>query len=156
MEKTFVPLTIGGGLRSLKQVQECFKIGADKILFNSAIKENKKLINSSVTKFGSQAVIIGIDFKKYGKDYHSFINNGKNKFLDIKKHLQIAETLKCGEIFLCSMDQDGTGFGFEKNVLLKYNLNLPLVLSGGAGNPRHFESVIFEKKNFWFNDWKFI
>ena len=146
MEKTFVPLTVGGGLSSISQVQECFKIGADKIILNSAIKDNKKLFKDCVIKFGSQAVIMGIDFKKSGTKFYSYINNGKNKFLEIEKHLNIAKKLKCGEIFLGSIDRDGTGFGFEKNVIEVFKLNIPLVLSGGAGKPNHFEDIIFDKK----------
>jgi cyclase len=146
MEKTFVPLTIGGGLTNLKQVQDCFKIGADKIILNSVIKKNQKFIKSCVNKFGSQAVLIGIDFKKEGNNFFSYLDNGKNKFIEVSKHLKIVNKLKCGEVFLVSMDQDGTGFGFEKRVIELYNLNIPLVLGGGAGNPEHFRQIIFEKK----------
>ena len=73
MKKTFIPLTIGGGLRTMTQVNECFKIGADKIILNSSIKENKNLIKLCVEKFGSQAVILGIDFKEHNNEFYSYV-----------------------------------------------------------------------------------
>jgi imidazole glycerol-phosphate synthase subunit HisF len=146
MEKTFVPLTIGGGLRNLSQVLECFKIGADKIILNSSLKDNNLFVKTCVNKFGSQAVIAGVDFKKNGTKFYSYTNNGQNKFCEIKKHLSIIKRLKCGEIFLGSIDKDGTGFGFENDILKEYNFKIPLVLSGGAGNSAHFINVISDDK----------
>ena len=142
MKKTFVPLTIGGGLRNLSQVLECFKIGADKIILNSSLKDNNLFVKTCVNKFGSQAVVAGVDFKKNGTKFYSYTNNGQNKFCEIKKHLSIIKRLKCGEIFLGSIDKDGTGFGFENDILKEYSFKIPLVLSGGAGNSAHFINVI--------------
>tara|TARA_B100000787_G_scaffold169982_1_gene163263 strand:- start:2333 stop:3100 length:768 start_codon:yes stop_codon:yes gene_type:complete len=143
MRKTFVPLTIGGGLRNLSQVLECFKIGADKIVLNSAIADNSSFVKNCVNKFGSQAIIAGVDFKIQESKYYSYINNGQKKYLELNKHFKIIKKLKYGEVFLTSIDKDGTGFGFEKDVLKNYNLKMPLVLSGGAGNAEHFLDIIF-------------
>ena len=146
MKKTFLPLTIGGGLRKMSQVKECFKIGADKVLLNSSIDKNEKLLKSISDIFGRQALILGVDVKKINGEYFSFINNGTKKYKNLKEHLKKINKLKCGEVFLTSIDRDGTGFGFDENILKSYNLEIPVIISGGAGKPEHFYKLIKEKK----------
>jgi len=155
MKKTFIPLTIGGGLTNLDQVDECFKLGADKIVLNSSIKNNSNLINQCSKKYGAQAVSIGIDFRKLSNvnnnnksKYFSFINNGNDKFMSLNKHIKLIKKLNFGELMLTSIDMDGTGFGFDYKVLelLDESIKFPILLSGGAGKPEHFEELIKNKK----------
>lgn len=155
MKKTFIPLTIGGGLTNLEQIDECFELGADKIILTSAVKTYPDLINSCSSKYGAQAVSVGIDFKKIyvgnkNKEsyYFSYINNGKDKFMSLNEHIKFIKRFKFGELIMTSIDMDGTGFGFDKNVLklLDNKIRFPIVLSGGAGKPQHFEELIKNKK----------
>jgi cyclase len=117
MKNTFIPLTIGGGLRNLSQVNECFAIGADKILLNTAIRKDKKFVKDCIKKFGSQAILCGIDFKLEKDNFYTYTGNGKEKFFSLKKHITLAKNIKIGELFLTSIDRDGTGFGYEKKFL---------------------------------------
>ena len=155
MKKTFIPLTVGGGLTNLDQIDECFKLGADKIVLNTSIKNNPNFINQCSKKYGAQAVSIGIDFRKLTNakndnkfNYFSFVNNGKDKFLSLNEHIKLIKKLNFGELMLTSIDMDGTGFGFDSRVLdlLDKSINFPILLSGGAGKPEHFEQLIKEKK----------
>tara|TARA_A100001015_G_C15037390_1_gene737185 strand:- start:3471 stop:4247 length:777 start_codon:yes stop_codon:yes gene_type:complete len=145
MKKTFIPLTIGGGLRSLGNVSECFKIGADKILLNTSISD-KNFVKKCVKKYGSQAIICGIDFKFEKRKYFSYVANGTKKYLEVKDHVKIANSLKFGEIFLTSIDRDGTGFGYDNGIIKNLDIKTPIVLGGGAGKSEHLETLIIDKK----------
>ncbi len=145
MKKTFIPLTIGGGLRSLGNVSECFKIGADKILLNTSISD-KNFVKKCVKKYGSQAIICGIDFKFEKRKYFSYVANGTKKYLEVKDHVKIANSLKFGEIFLTSIDRDGTGFGYDNGIIKNLDIKIPIVLGGGAGKSEHLETLIINKK----------
>ena len=149
MKKTFIPLTIGGGLTQIYQVDECFKLGADKILFNSILSKNINLIKNCTKKYGAQSVSIGIDFKfDDKKKYYSYIDNGNKSFLKLDNHLKLIKKINFGELILTSIDKDGTGFGFDEKVLnlLKEKSKYPILLSGGAGKPEHFEQLIKNRK----------
>ena len=146
MKKTFIPLTIGGGLRNLSQVNDCFAIGADKILLNTAIRKDKKFVKNCVKKFGSQAILCGIDFKLEKNNFYTYTNNGKEKFCLLSEHISLAKKLKFGELFITSIDRDGTGFGYESRILKYLNVNFPIVLGGGCGNSSHFEKLILKEK----------
>ena len=113
MKKTFIPLTIGGGLRNLSQVNDCFAIGADKILLNTAIRKDKKFVKDCIKKYGSQAVLCGIDFKLEKDNFYTYTENGKEKFSSLKTYFISKKYENC-ELFLTSIDRDGTGFGYEK------------------------------------------
>tara|TARA_B100000674_G_scaffold495568_1_gene523360 strand:+ start:115 stop:909 length:795 start_codon:yes stop_codon:yes gene_type:complete len=155
MRKTFIPLTIGGGLTNLDQVDECFKLGADKVVLNTSIKSNPNLIYECSKKYGAQAISIGIDFRKLNNsknnnkfNYFSFINNGNDKFMSLNEHIKLIKKFNFGELMLTSIDMDGTGFGFDYKVLelLDKSIKFPILLSGGAGKPEHFEELIKNKK----------
>lgn len=155
MRKTFIPLTIGGGLTNLGQIDECFELGADKIILTSAVKTCPELIDKCSRKYGAQAVSVGIDFKKIDlinknkkSCYFSYINNGKDKFMSLNEHIKLIRKFKFGELMMTSIDMDGTGFGFDKDVLKIFDnkIRFPILLSGGAGKPLHFEELIGNKK----------
>jgi imidazole glycerol-phosphate synthase subunit HisF len=150
MKRTFIPLTIGGGLTKINQIEKCFDLGADKVLLNSVLSSNPNLIKICSSKYGAQAVSIGIDFKFNNsvKNFFSFINNGETQFLTIRDHLKLLDKFDFGELVLTSVDKDGTGFGFDDKILkfFRKGTKVPILLSGGAGKPEHFESLIENKK----------
>lgn len=144
-KQIFIPFTVGGGIRSLEDMQRLLKAGADKIAINSAAVKNPSLIKEASGYFGSQCVVVAIDAKFVDGDYYVFINAGKKntgiKLSDWSKH---AEELGAGEILLTSMDADGTQNGFDIGMtkLVAKNLSIPVIASGGAGaDSRHFVDV---------------
>jgi len=132
-----VPLTIGGGIKSLMDVDEILKSGADKISINTSALENPNLIKEIVKKYGSQQVVLSVDFKNINNEMYCFKNCGKIqtnvKLLD---WIIEAQKLKVGEIIICSIDHDGTMKGYDLDALkkiMKY-VEIPLIISGGAGS----------------------
>ncbi len=143
MKETFVPLTIGGGLDTLDQVKQCFEFGADKVLFNSSIIENPSMVEQCIEKYGAQAVVASVDFISSSNGYISRLFNGQNDGLRIEKHLQIINELGVGEVIINSIDKDGTGMGFDMNLIKQCeNVMAPLIVAGGAGKPEHFSEVL--------------
>jgi cyclase len=144
IRKTFIPVTLGGNIYCIEQVKKCFEIGADKIIITSGIT-NKDLIKKIISTYGSQALICGIDIKVENKKIFSYIKNGEIKFMELNQHINLAKKLKFGELFINSIDKDGTGTGFLDPNIINNKLNLPLIWSGGAGKSEHFE--ILKNKN---------
>lgn len=144
IKKTFIPVTIGGSIDNFSQVKKCFGIGADKIIITSQII-NKKLINEVVDTYGSQALICGIDVRHDKKKLYTYLNNGNKKFLEFSKHVKLAKKMKFGELFINSIDKDGTGTGFLDPKYIIGNSGIPIIWSGGAGKPEHF-SILKDKK----------
>lgn len=147
-QRVFIPVSAGGKISKMDQVESLFKNGADKIVFNSTIFKNLDLVKKVILKYGSQSVISSIDFKKTDKSIDVYINNGLLKTeLNLEDYIRSLQTLKIGEIYLNSIDRDGTGFGYDLETIKKYNslIKLPLIISGGAGNGSHFiEGLKFE------------
>jgi len=141
-ENCFMPIAAGGGIRSMDHAYKILNSGADKIIVNTPLVTQPKLVRSLVQTFGSQCVIASIDFKKYddGK-IEVFIDNGSKKIdQSLEEAVKNAHNLGCGEIYLTSMEQDGTGYGYDLNTL-KHVVsisNLPVITSGGAGKYEHF------------------
>ncbi len=109
MRETFVPLTIGGGLRSMEDVRRCFQLGADKVLFNTPVISHADLVRDSVKLFGAQAVIAEIDVSRENGSYFSRLSNAQEPGLSLAEHLQLAVELGVGEVMVNSIEQDGTG-----------------------------------------------
>ena len=136
-----VPITIGGGIRSINQMDDLFKSGADKICLNTSVFQNPELINNASKKFGSQAVTVSIDVKKIKDEYVCFKNNGKlnanKKFLPWLKE---GADRGAGEILINSIDHDGLmqGYDYELIKLAVKASNVPIVANGGAGNYEDF------------------
>lgn len=147
-QEIFIPFTVGGGIKSIEDIQNLLMAGADKISLNSAAVNNPRLIEQAANRFGSQCVIVAIDSKKIDDDFYVFINAGhKNTGMKVIDWAKKVEALGAGEILLTSMNADGTQNGFDLDVtrLVAQNLNIPVIASGGAGaNPQHFIDV-FEK-----------
>ena len=144
-KKTFIPITIGGGINSLYKVSECFELGAEKIIINSGII-NTKLVNQLTKKFGSQAIICSIDYKEINNLLVSFLLNGNKKYLPLSNHIKLANKLNFGEIFLNDIDRDGTGFGLNNKIYKYLDKKIPYVVGGGAAKHEHFIEG-FNKKN---------
>ncbi len=148
-EEVFIPLTVGGGVRSIEGIQNLLKAGADKVSINSAAIKNPDIIKKSSKFFGSQCIVVAIDVKKNNNNWTVYSHGGtKNTGIDAVKWLKKVESLGAGEILLTSMDKDGTKSGFDIEILSIANkiLNIPVIASGGVGSIEHFyEGVVIGK-----------
>ena len=145
IEKTayqcFVPITVGGGVRGISDMDKFLSVGADKISLNSAAINNPGLINEGAKKFGNQCIVVAIDAKIVNGAWNVFINGGRmNTFKDAISWAKEVEDLGAGEILLTSMDRDGTKAGFDLNLTKKISesVNIPVIASGGVGTLNHF------------------
>lgn len=142
ISNVFIPVSVGGGIRSLSDADLLLKSGADKIILNTPLYTDKKLVNQLVKKYGSQFIVGSIDYTTEDNNNVVCIKNGSEKVeMDFTKYLMHINSLNIGEVYLNSIDRDGTGQGFDllnlKNILnmIKY----PLIIAGGAGNMHHLE-----------------
>jgi cyclase len=136
----FIPLTAGGGIRSMQDAELLFNNGADKILINSALIQNINLVNDLVQKYGSQSVVASVDYRNIHGSNKVFINDGSIEVnYTLEDYIKHIESLNIGEIYLNSIDKDGTGFGYDFELIIKLSefITKPLIISGGAGNERH-------------------
>ena len=149
-EKVFVPLTVGGGIRTIEDVALMLRAGADKVSVNSAALFDPTLIQKAAEKFGSQCVVIAIDAKKMPDgSWHAFTSGGrKDTGVDAVRWAEEAVRLGAGEILLTSMDADGTKEGFDLPLLnaVTEKVHVPVIASGGCGSLADFAEV-FEKTN---------
>ena len=139
----FIPLTVGGGIRTIDDISRLLNVGCDKISLNSAAIKNPNLINEAANKFGSQCVVVAIDAKKTGEGYSVFINGGRlDTGKDALAWAKEAQERGAGEILLTSMDCDGVKNGFELNLTRIFSaLDIPVIASGGAGKMDHFKDA---------------
>lgn len=147
-EQVFIPLTVGGGIRTVEDFRRILKAGADKISINSTALKTPRLINDAAARFGSQCVVVAIDAKKNeeGK-YEVYLNGGRvNTGLEAVEWAREAVRRGAGEILLTSMDADGTkaGYNIELTKRVCENVGVPVIASGGAGRLEHFTEVIKE------------
>jgi len=145
-ENCFMPIAAGGGIRSMDDAYKILDAGAEKLIVNTPLVTQPDLVKKLVETFGSQCVIASIDFKKFddGK-IDVFIENGtKPTGQTIEEAVKNAHDLGCGEIYLTSMQQDGTGYGYDIDVLNKVVSisKIPVIASGGAGKFQHFADGI--------------
>ena len=149
-EEVFIPLTVGGGIRTLEDFREVIKYGADKASMNSAAVANPRLITECATKFGSQAVVVAIDVKQVASGgYNVFVKGGRvDTGLDAVKWAKEVQVLGAGEILLTSMDCDGTKKGYALDITRQISeaVNIPVIASGGAGSLEDFYEVFTEGK----------
>ena len=147
-EKVFIPLTVGGGIRSIEDFRKILSAGADKISVNSAAVKNPQLINEAAQRFGTQCVVVAIDAKKRpdgGFDVYlngGRVNTGKDAVLWAKE----AQERGAGEILLTSMDCDGVknGYDIELTRAVSSSVKIPVIASGGAGKMEHFYDALTE------------
>lgn len=144
-----IPFTVGGGIRSVEDVDILLKNGADKISINSSAVRNPQLINDLSEKFGSQCVVVAIDAKQIEGQWKVHLVGGKVPTqLDLFEWAKEVETRGAGELLFTSMDHDGTKDGFANEALAKLSkqVNIPIIASGGAGNKQHFIDVFKDGK----------
>jgi len=145
-EEVFIPLTVGGGIRSVEDVDQLLRAGADKISINTSAIANPSLINEISGKFGSQVLVISIDARRskesHAKSGFEVTTHGGTKSAQIDAFMWIKESIDrgCGEILLNSMDKDGTKDGFDLELIeqVKQFSSVPIIASGGAGKVQDF------------------
>lgn len=149
-EQVFIPLTVGGGIRSADDFRELLFAGADKIAVNSAAIKNPSLITEAAAKFGAQCVVLAVDAKRNAAgSWDVYLNGGRvNTGLDAIEWIEKAVSLGAGEVLLTSMDKDGTksGYDIELTRHAAEAVNVPVIASGGAGNMQDFADVLTEGK----------
>jgi imidazole glycerol-phosphate synthase subunit HisF len=148
-EQVFMPLTVGGGIRTVDDIRELLKAGCDKVSINSAAVRDPGFVRESALKFGSQCIVVNIDPKRVYRDgrevWEVFINGGRIPTgRDAVAWAQEVEALGAGEIVLTSMDRDGTkdGYDLEITAAVSSAVSIPVVASGGAGKPEHLADAI--------------
>ena len=139
-KKCFVPLTVGGGIRSVEDINKLLNCGADKVSINTAAVENSKVVLDSSKKFGSQCIVVAIDAKKNGDKWEVFTHGGRiNSGIDALNYAKQMEENGAGELLVTSMDRDGTQVGYDIDLMSKIStkVNIPVIASGGVGNLDH-------------------
>ena len=147
-KRVFVPLTVGGGIKTVDDIRETLRAGADKVSVNSQAVQNPKLIKDGADIFGSQCICVGIDSKKSKSgNWTVFINGGRiDMQLDLLDWVKQIEQLGAGEICLNSIDTDGVKGGFDLPMLkaVVNAVTIPVIASGGAGKLEHFAEAFQE------------
>ena len=150
-EEVFIPFTIGGGIRTVDDMREILRSGADKISINTAAVKNPLLVADGAERFGVQCIVVAIDAKRdsSAKRWKVFINGGRTQTdLEAVEWAQKVESLGAGEILLTSMDRDGTkdGYDIESLQAVTSGVKIPAIASGGAGSLEHLAAAFNEGK----------
>ncbi len=149
-ENIFIPLTVGGGIRTIDDIYELLRAGADKVAINTAAIKNPNLINEASKKFGSQCIVVSIQARKtQNASYECLTDNAREKTnVDVFEWVKKIVDLGAGEILLTSVDQEGTGKGYDVSLTSKVcqMVSIPVITCGGAGNKDHVRQVIHEGK----------
>ncbi len=146
-ECVFMPLTVGGGIKTIEDIRELLNAGADKVSMNTSAVENPALIKESSEIFGSQCIVVAIDAKRISNKWEVFTHGGRTATgKDAIEWAKEAQRLGAGEILLTSMDFDGTKKGYDINLTkaITEAVNIPVIASGGAGSVEDFANV-FQK-----------
>ncbi len=141
----FVPIAVGGGLRSVEDVSKALGAGADKVVINTGAVQNIKLIEQVARKFGSQSLVGSIESKRQANGWTAYIDNGREPTkLDVVNWARTLQEAGCGEIMLTSVDQEGTCRGFDVDLVEQVNaaVNRPVIVSGGYGKPAHLQTLL--------------
>ena len=145
-ERCFVPLTVGGGVRTVRDIRNLLLAGADKVSINTAAIKNPELIKESALQFGSQCIVVAIDAKKIAENKWTVFTHGGREAtnLDALEFAKLAQNNGAGEILLTSMDKDGTksGYDIELTKAISQSLTIPVIASGGVGTLEHIRDGI--------------
>jgi len=145
-EQVFMPLTVGGGIRSIEDIRALLNAGADKVSINSAACKNPQFVADAAKRFGNQCIVVNIDPKRVqGSGFEVHINGGRVPTgLEAVSWAKRVEELGAGEIVLTSMDCDGTKDGYDLEITraVSEGVSIPVVASGGAGRPEHLADAI--------------
>ena len=136
-KECFVPFCVGGGINDIKIIYNVLNSGADKVSINTQAIYNPKFINEAAKEFGSQCIVVSIDYYKQGRNF--FIKNNLQKKYYLDEYVAIIEEMGAGEIILTCVDRDGTqkGFDYETIKRIKKKVSIPIIASGGAGTYEH-------------------
>jgi len=143
-KEVFIPLTVGGGIRTLDDIYKLLNVGCDKISINSHAVKNPNFIDEAAKKFGTSTIVVAVDVKRVGDSYNVFVNGGR---VDTGKNaiewINEVYNRGAGEILLTSMNADGTKAGYDLEItkLASENTNIPIVASGGAGTMEHIKEA---------------
>jgi cyclase len=145
-ENVFIPITVGGGIRNVEDADELLHNGADKICINTAVVKNPKLITELSKRFGSQCIVLSVEAKKKSHNYWEvYTHNGREKTgLNVIKWIKKAIKLGVGEVLLTSVDNEGTGNGFDYDLVSEVSsiCSVPLIVSGGLGTIDHIKKLL--------------
>lgn len=145
-QNLFIPLTVGGGVRSLEDAKDLLRAGADKIAINTAAVRNPDLIRDMSRRFGSQCMVLSIEAKKTADlKWEAYTDNGREHTgLDVIEWAMRGEELGAGEILLTSVDQEGTRKGFDLELIREVSskVSIPVIASGGMGTLSHFADAV--------------
>ncbi|MEY8199466.1 MAG: HisA/HisF-related TIM barrel protein [Colwellia sp.] len=145
VDDVFIPVAAGGGISKISDAELLFNSGADKIIVNTSLHANPDLIAQIVARFGSQSIVASVDYKVENGKPVIYIENGtKSLDLSLDNYISLLHELNVGEVYLNSMDRDGTGFGYDLEVIKSYShlFDMPLIVSGGAGNGQHMKEAL--------------
>jgi len=147
-EQVFIPLTVGGGIRSLDDIRIMLRAGADKVSLNTAATNNPILVKNAADKFGSQCIVVAMDARQVGTDrWEIFTHGGRNATgIDVVAWAKKMESYGAGEILLTSMDRDGTRDGYDLRLTkaVADAVSIPLIASGGVGELQHLVEGVKE------------
>ena len=142
----FIPITVGGGIRSISDIKEVLRVGADKVCLNTAAIKNPQLIKDASRMFGSSTIVVAIEaIKESDGSYLAYTDNGREYTgIDVFEWAQQVAALGAGEVVITSVDREGTGQGFDIDLVSKISnlINIPVIAHGGAGKMEHVFDVI--------------
>jgi len=144
-EVCFMPLSVGGGIRTVEDARRLLLAGADKISINTAAVKDRELVTGCADAFGSQATVVAIDAKRVGETWRVFIYGGREDTgLDVRAYAEDVVARGAGEILLTSMDRDGAKTGYDPDLLKAVTsaVGVPVIASGGAGNAQHMVEAV--------------
>jgi imidazole glycerol-phosphate synthase subunit HisF len=146
--KSFIPLTVGGGIRTIEDIRAVLRAGADKVCINTAAIRNPAFIKEAARKFGSSTIVVAIEaIKQNDGRYLAFVDNGREHTgMEVLQWAQQATELGAGELVITSVDNEGTGNGYDVALtrMVSQGVPVPVIAHGGAGKPEHFAAAILE------------
>jgi cyclase len=148
-EQIFMPLTVGGGIRTIDDIRDLLKAGADKVSINTAAVQHPEFVKQAAERFGTQCIVVAIDAKRAGDGWEVFTHGGRNATgIDAIDWARTMESYGAGEILLTSMDRDGSKAGYDLALTRAVSeaIGLPVIASGGAGNLQHLYEGFTEGK----------
>jgi cyclase len=142
VDDVFIPIAAGGGIRSLENAKLLFDNGADKIVLNTILFIDQDLVKELISIYGSQSIVASVDYKIINNNHKVYIEDGTKELdIDLLQYIKNIQDLEIGEIYLNSINKDGTGFGYDFETIekLSTDIKVPLIIAGGAGNEEHLE-----------------